>query len=404
MSVEIRAVTATELPGLLVADERGFGAGPTRPAVAAAWAADELERTRVAFEDGRIVGVSRAYSLELTMPGGAIVSSAGVASCSVLPTHRRQGLLAAMLAALHDDARDRAEPLAILTASETTIYGRFGYGPAAWRLACSVPRSDLVLRSDAPDAAGRLRLLDADEVAEALPPLYDRIRRTAAGGVSRPASWWAAGPTGFHDPPVGLTVAVHTDADGRDDAYVAYSITGQWDGGYDRRPLLVADMQAESPAARLALWRYLAGVDAAGIVRVPGAPVDDPIRFALVDQRRLRIEGLLDGLWCRPLDPATALAARRYAVGGDLVLGITEPDGTRQGWVLTGGPDGAECRASTAEPELRVDAAGLGACLLGGTRWSELRAAGRVAGDTDAVRRADAMFAWSPMPAMLSSF
>lgn len=404
MSVEIRPVVSAELPALLVADERGFGAGPTRPAVAMSWAADELDRTRVAFEDGRIVGVSRVYSLELTMPGGGLVRSAGVASCSVLPTHRRRGLLAAMLAALHDDARDRSEPVAILTASETTIYGRFGYGTAAWRLACSIPRADLVLRADAPDAGGRVRLLDADEVGTVLPPLYDRIRRTAPGAVSRPGSWWAAGPTGFHDPPVGLTVAVHADAEGRDDGYVAYSVAGQWDGGYSRRPLVVVDLQAESPAARLGCWRYLAGVDAAGIVRVPVTPVDDPIRLALVDPRCLRIDGLLDALWCRPLDPPAAMAARRYAVAGELVMSVTDPDGRRRELLLSGGPDGAECRAVTAEPDLRVDAAGLGACLLGGTRWSDLFAAGRVAGTPDAVRRADAMFTWSPAPAMLSSF
>lgn len=404
MSVEIRSIAAEELAALLVADERGFGSGPTAPAVATTWAADELDRTRVAFAGGRIVGVSRAYSLELTLPGGARLPTAGVASCSVLPTHRRRGLLAAMLAALHDDARARAEPIAALTASEPTIYGRFGYGPAAWRLACSIDRAHLNLRADAPDGGGSLRMLDPDEIERVLPPLYDRIRGTTPGGVSRPASWWAAGPTGFHAARPGLTVVVHADAEGRDDAYVSYAVGGEWNGGYARRRVLVADLQAATPAARLACWRYLGGIDAAGIVSVAAAPVDDPIRHALVDPRRLRIDSLVDGLWCRPLDPARVLAARRYGAGGSLVIEMADPDGTRSVLALDGGPDGAECRATTAVPDLRTDAATLGAALLGGTRWSELVAAGRATGDPDVVRRADAMFSWWPAPAMLSTF
>ena len=388
---------------MLVADEVGFGAGPTRPAVAATWAVDELDRTRVAFEGGRIVGVSRAYSLELTMPGGATVPVAGVASCSVLPTHRRRGILASMLAALHDDAHDRGESMALLTASESTIYGRFGYGPFAWRLAGSIARAHLVLRADAPDGGGSMRILDAAEQETVLPPLYDRIRRCAPGAVSRPDSWWAAGPVGYNEAEPGLTVAVHRDADGTEDAYVTYSVGGRWEGGFDRRPVAVADLQAATPVARLACWRYLAGIDVGGVVRVANAPVDDPIRHALVDPRRLRIDALLDGCWCRPLDPSAAMAARRYSVADRLVVAVTGPGGTHT-LELDGGPDGAECRPTAADPDLRTDAAGLGACLLGGNRWSELAAAGRVAGTAASLRRADAMFTWSPAPAMLSTF
>ena len=68
------------------------------------------------------------------MPGGALLPAAAVSWVSVLPTHRRRGVLTQMMAAMHDDARARDEPAAILTASESSIYGRFGYGVAAWRL------------------------------------------------------------------------------------------------------------------------------------------------------------------------------------------------------------------------------------------------------------------------------
>src|SRR4051812_22705878 len=103
---------------MLVADQRGFGMGPARPGASRSWAEAELDRTRVAFEGGEIVGVSRNYSFELTLPGGAQVPAAAVSWVAVMPTHRRQGVLTRLIAALHDDARARDEPAAILTASE----------------------------------------------------------------------------------------------------------------------------------------------------------------------------------------------------------------------------------------------------------------------------------------------
>ena len=106
---------------------------------------------------------------------------------------------------------------------------------------------------------------------------------------------------------------------------------------------------------------------------------------------------------CNIPELEAALAARRYSVADRLVLGITGPGGVRV-VALDGGPDGAECGPTDAAPDVVADAAVLGACLLGGSRWADLAAAGRVTATPEALRRADAMFAWSPAPAMLSSF
>src|SRR5436853_6679199 len=131
MSFKIRAIEPGEVDELLLADQRGFGGEPLRPGASRTWALGELDRTRVAFEAGHMVGVSRTYSFELTMPGGAFLPAAAVSWVSVLPTHRRRGVLTRLMAAMHDDARARDEPAAILTASEGAIYSRFGYGVAS---------------------------------------------------------------------------------------------------------------------------------------------------------------------------------------------------------------------------------------------------------------------------------
>ena len=152
------------------------------------------------------------------------------------------------MAAMHDDAREHDEPAAILTASEGSIYGRFGYGVATWRLGVTADRARIAFaRPD--DDEGCTRLVSREEAEVAVPAIYERARHTRAGMVTRPDFWW---PQVFWEFMFGRTkagfVAVHADSQGRDDGYVVYDIAGDWIGGLPDRRLLVIDMQAESPA------------------------------------------------------------------------------------------------------------------------------------------------------------
>ena len=76
------------------------------------------------------MGTVRSWATELTVPGGVLLPASAVAAVSVLPTHRRRGVLSRMLPVDLDAARERGEAVAVLYASEYPIYGRFGFGPA----------------------------------------------------------------------------------------------------------------------------------------------------------------------------------------------------------------------------------------------------------------------------------
>jgi predicted acetyltransferase len=405
MPFEIRAIEADELDRMLLADQRGFGAPPPRPKASRSWAEAELDRTRVAFDGDEIAGVSRTYSFELTMPGGAMLPAAAVSWVSVLPTYRRRGVLRQLIAALHDDARAREEPIAMLTASESAIYGRFGYGVATYRLGLSAERTHVRFTNEEDD--GRMRLVTRDEAEKVLPSLYDRVRALRAGMVSRPDFWW---PQVFWEQFAGskedaFFVAVHTDASGIDDGFVGYEIKGEWHSGHADRTLVAEDMQAVDGRARAALWRYLFGVDLIKTVSTWSAPIDDPLRRIVADGRRVHVNYLIDGLWLAPLDPATVLGARTYAIDGRLVIDVRTPAGASQKVALEGGPAGAQCTTTDADPDLTCSTAALGACVLGGNRWSELADAGLVdVRDHDVLTRADAMFMTTPAPSMISAF
>src|SRR5436190_10100780 len=249
MAIEVRAITEAELPAMLEVDTRGFGARPRTPDRPDSWIRAELDRTRCAFEDDEMLGCTRAYSFELTMPGGALVPVAAVSAVAVQPTHRRRGVLTAMIDALHDDARARGEMAAVLTASESTIYGRFGYGPATWRLGCSIDRVDGRFARPVGDP-GRVRLVERGEADVIYQQVYEDARRACAGAVSRPDFWW---PEVFWvtEPGRALFDAVHEDADGRPDGYVSYEIRGEWPGRAEhRRQLLVWGLQAAHETTR----------------------------------------------------------------------------------------------------------------------------------------------------------
>ena len=100
---------------------------------------DEIHHETLVYEQGRSYGAqdndrwvagAGAFSLEVTVPGGVQVAAAGITMIGVAPTHRRRGILTTLIRQLHEDAIHRGEVLALLTASEASIYRRFGYGVA----------------------------------------------------------------------------------------------------------------------------------------------------------------------------------------------------------------------------------------------------------------------------------
>src|SRR6266545_1949811 len=80
---------------------------------------------------------------------------------------------------------DRSEPVSILNASESSIYGRFGYGPAAFRAELQIDRPHTAFALPV-DVTGRVRLLDRSEALKVIPGVYERHRLAQPGELSRP--------------------------------------------------------------------------------------------------------------------------------------------------------------------------------------------------------------------------
>jgi predicted acetyltransferase len=404
MTIEIRAITPDEFPDLLELDRLGFGIEARKPGFPDSWARAELDRTRVAFDGGGMVGSARNYTFEVTVPGGALLPAAAVSWISVLPTHRRRGVLTAMMHALHDDAREHDEPVAILTASESVIYSRFGYGIATWRLAIEAERERVHFIRPANDS-GRVRFVDDAEAEKVFPIVYDAARRLRTGMVSRPDYWWPESVRWLCDEFDPTFRVVHEDADGAIDAYAWYSLRGSWEGGLTAKRLQVIDLVTTNSAARDALWRYLFGVDLVHTVSATHLPVDEPLRLMCTDPRRIRTDFLNDGMWLCVLDEEAALSARTYATEQRLSFEVHRPNGDVVTVEVEGGPDGARCRPAPGGADIALGTSQLSAAYLGGVTFREMHDARLVDEHTPgAIDRADALFATRPAPAMTSWF
>lgn len=401
MDLLVRAARPEELGALRHALGLGFGfdADPAHDEVFAA--TSELERTRCAFEGDEMVGTLGCYSLELAVPGGAL-GTGGTTWITVRGTHRRQGVLRAMMAPHFEDVRERGEPLAALWASESGIYGRFGYGCAAELMRVEVERAHSAFEQMLP-RSGRVRLLDAKEALELVPQVYERTWRERPGHFARSRVWWET--RRLHDPSFlreggsALRTVVY-EAAGRARGYALYRVAMAGDDhGLPRGSVRVVELEAEDPEAQAALWRHLLDVDLTDRLQAWNVATDDPLPNLLADPRRAT-RAVRDGLWIRLMDVARALSGRRYAAEGSLVLRVldatlSDQDGVYQ---LEGGPDGARCRRTESSPDLTLDVRDLAAVFLGGVGLRALSRAGRVEGSAEALARADAMFGWDPAP------
>jgi predicted acetyltransferase len=385
-----------------------FGRGP-EPSEAIRREIDLLAEPDRLFvvHDGPVVGVGGSYSFELALPGGAAVPMAAISDVGVAPTHRRRGILREIMRAVVDQAVERGEPIAGLTASEATIYRRFGFAVATRFQTLSVDNQRLRLAEAAVGDRGvgrapagepaRLRLVQAAEAASLLPDLWARSWRRTPGELSRSAGYWAAldlDPEEDRDGATARFVVVHADAAGEPDGAATYRLRWNWASGGDNA-LAVEYMVATSDAVEAALLRFLLDVDLVHRVEWQAAPVDHPLRWWLADSRALSVTREHDHLWLRPLDVARCLSSRTYATTDALVVEVVDDDRPDVGgrFRLDATPDGATCARTTDDPDLTLGVADLGALMLGGVAWATLRRAGLVdQHTTGALARADALF------------
>ncbi|MCA1822856.1 MAG: GNAT family N-acetyltransferase [Frankia sp.] len=400
-SVEIRSLTADDVGEFIRITSAAFSDEPNPADAPYEEAILEPARLLAAFDDSAMVATTGAFSFEMTVPG-ASAPVAGVTCVGVLPTYRRRGVLTRLMRHQLDDIRARGEAVAALWASEGSIYGRFGYGAAAWSAATELDTRATAMRADTRVADVRLRLVPSQDAAALLAAPYDAARTTRPGMFARNAAFWSRRMTDFeHRRHGGGPMFVVVAESGTDIVgYALYRVRQDWSTGSAAGTVDVRELVGAGPDVEAALWRYLVSIDLVRKVEAWTRPVDDALPALLSDSRQAKRK-LSDNLWVRVVDVPRALAQRRYAVPGHLVVEVTDdfcPWNTGR-YALDATGDSATCEPTTHDADLALGAAELGAAYLGGTSLQSFVGAGRVTELTPgAVRRADALFRWTPAP------
>ena len=407
----IRPVAEDELADFLTVDQHASHGTPiSERAHSNLLARLEFGRTLAAFDGDTIVGGTGVFSFHMRVPG-AMPAVAGVSLDAVLPSHRRQGILSALMRRQLADVSERGETVAVLFGSESGIYGRYGYGRASWQAAYRLQRGEGALAPGVPADPGlRLRIVEPLSARAELAQVYDLALSERPGLYARTEPWWDRLLIDLHcdgesSRPIRCVLA---EGDSGPRGYAVFTSTERWDedAGLPEGVLEVSEAVATDPAATAALWDNLLSRDLVSEFHARMRPVDDPLLYLLADPRRVR-SVVSDGLWVRLVDVASALAQRHYACPVDVVIEVADqlcPQNTGR-WRLAAetGATPAGCRATceptTAPADVVLPVLALGAAYLGGTGLGAMAKAGLVTEATPGSLAAlSTAMSWEPAP------
>ena len=318
-----------------------------------------------------LVGVSMFFRMTMSVPGGHRVSLPGLSWVSVASTHRRRGILRMMITELFEQWEREQSVFSILTASEGTIYERFGYGPAAFEQQVRIDLRRAQLRAPAPEDS-RVRYADPDQIRDRVPELHDRWVSTRPGAIVRAPVWWNMI---FADRPIlrdgrsGLHYLLHPDG------YASYRIHHESESASVAE---VSELFAVTDEAHSDLWRVLVGLDLLPAITAT-TPVDDPLPLKLTDLRAPSVTGIRDSMWLRILDVPAALTMREYGLDAEFVIEVSDKfrrSGGRFKLAITNGR--AEVTETDAEPTVTMDISVLGSLYLGAYRAVDFASAERL--------------------------
>lgn len=369
------------------ADSRGFhDAAPTEEFLTELRDDFALQRTIGVYDDTLAdpavpVATISAWPAAVTLPGGE-VDTWSISSVTVAPTHRRRGIARAMIEGELRTAAARGLPLAVLTVSEATIYGRYGFGPATWSSSFEVD----VRRAGwiAPTPPGRIQFVGRETAIAAGRELFETSRKQTAGDaalVGHRFDRLFGAPSDAAEQRKRRFVR-YDDESGVTRGLAIYHVTSTG-ADFSEHAVEVDYLSTTTDDAYRALWHYLFELDLVGTLKASLRPVDEPLRWLVANPRMIRTTEVRDHLWARVIDPIAALSARTYASAGRLVLRVEDPLGFAAGSFLVEVDAEGRAQVSRGEdddaPALGMAVDALGSLLFSGVSATTLRTAGRIA-------------------------
>lgn len=338
--------------------------------------------------------------------GAGLVDALVINTIAVRPSHRRRGLLKEMMRRQLDDARARGMALATLTASEATIYGRFGFGISTHTHPIHVDTRRMRFRDEVPVSQGRIEFVEpgflTDHWARIIQAHQLRYRGTVAhqhGHFLHDTGQWDSKEQG---PSRELRCAVHFDDGGEVNGFALFTPKG-----WDDTPITTAVHKVCAPdqAVNRALWWALASMDLVERLTYPLAPPGEALSGSLVDPWAVEPKEGDDPVWLRILDLPSAVAQRGFDGSGDVVVGIEDRQGYCSGtWRIRAEDGRGTAEATDADPEVTLGVDVLASMWHGDRTASQLALSGLLKGEDAAIGRLSRLFQVDEPPMNLAQF
>ena len=360
-----------------------------------------------AFDGDELVGTSSWVEFELTVPGGK-TSFMGVTDVTVAATHTRRGIMREMMSRLLIKGRDAGQHLAGLWASESNIYGRFGYGISGGNNIAKIDTRDSRFRV-MPSIVGEVRFADAVKMRKVAPDVWGKATVATPGMMLRfDAQWdWIYDAKRIkrmgNRRPFYVIYSENGDALG----YAAYRIEHRDDELHSANVVRIHELIAATTAAEAALWRFLLDIDLATEVIHHHHSWKSNLLWMLADPRKLSLTPY-DSVWIRILDPVKSLTSRTYSSAGEVAIKVVDKfcPWTEGVYLLNVDEGGkATCERTDRTPDITMPIATLGAIYMGAILLSDLARAGRVTEHkSGTVAQIDTMFPTSGVHSFLPDF
>ncbi|WP_194422138.1 GNAT family N-acetyltransferase [Microbacterium abyssi] len=388
----------------LRADARGFlGEEPAADVIAADRAGIVERRNVGVFETEAPVGAwpvatVNSWIAPLTVPGGEVDMWA-ISSVTVSGTHRRRGIARALLEGELRAAASAGVPVAGLTVSEATIYGRYGFASAVPVAKMTVDTRRAGWAALAP--AGRVEYIEKDALKSTLAAVHDVERTQRAGQIAGwDLRWGRMAATAPGNTSAAKVRGVrYLDEHGNVRGVMVYTLTDI--PGAFRSEMAISLLSTVTADALTALWGFALQHDLVDRVTADLCPIDDPLPWLVADRRGVEVM-VHDHGWLRVLDIQAALSARTYRAPLDIVLRVDDALGFTEGsWRLTIADGSASVTpAESGAADVVLDIGALSAIYVGGVSAVQLRAAGRLDATAEIAASIDDAFRAAQAPVL----
>ena len=392
MQYEIRPISSKEFSEFSETTARAFGIDQDAKYLSMKKSYFDFDRTLAVIHKNGIIGGCVSSPYLLNIPGGQ-VNVAAVADVSVLPNHRRKGILTKMMRTQLSNIYKKGESFAALWAEESPIYGRFGYGISSFHENWVLNRQHNEFNTNIANK-GTIEYLNPSKITESLPQIYERATLDVPGIIQRPKMYWQVIAEDFESKRNNESKMQHvTYSEGNHiTGYASYRTVP---AGISVHELIGMDLNSV-----ITLWRFCLDMDLRLQAQIYRRPLDDIFPLLLKDPGRLS-RAIKEGLWLRLVDVQKALTLRKYSLQTRLVIRVIDSfcqwnDQTFE--LQTDGKDN-NCLPSNSNPDICISVSDLASVYLGTIKFSTLLKCGRIQQETDnAVHKADMMFSYKQAP------